>query len=63
MVCGAYVAQVEKVAKKLDGVTGAKVNQPKASAEIAYDLTKTTPEAIAKVITDKTGFKAEVAKK
>lgn len=63
MSCGACAAQVEKVAKKVDGVTAANASQPKGTAEITYDPSKTTPEAIAKRITDKTGFKAEVPKK
>ncbi|MGH9311582.1 MAG: heavy-metal-associated domain-containing protein [Vicinamibacterales bacterium] len=63
MACGACAAQVEKAAKKIDGVTAANASQPKGSAEITYDPSKTTPEAIAKAITDKTGFKAEVPKK
>lgn len=63
MSCGACAAQVETAAKKIDGVTAAKASQPKGTAEITYDPSKTTPEAIAKTITDKTGFKAEVPKK
>jgi copper chaperone CopZ len=61
--CGACAAQVEKAAKKIDGVTAAKASQPKGTAEITYDPSKTTPEAIAKTITAKTGFKTEVPKK
>ena len=63
MACGACAAQVEKAANKIDGVTAANANQPKGTAEITYDPSKTTPEAIAKTITDKTGFKAEAPKK
>jgi copper chaperone len=63
MACGACAAQVEKAAKKIDGVTAAKASQPKGTAEITYDPSKTTPEAIAKTITEKTGFKTEVPKK
>jgi copper chaperone CopZ len=37
MICGACAAQVEKVAKKIDGVAAAKVSQPKGTAEITYD--------------------------
>lgn len=62
MSCGACAARVEKAAKKIDGVTAAKASQPKGTAEITYDPSKTTAEAIAKTITDKTGFKAEVPK-
>lgn len=63
MACGACAARVEKAAKKIDGVTGAKVSQPKGLAEISYDPTKATPQAIAKTIADKTGFRAEVSPK
>lgn len=62
MHCGACAAQVEKTAKKIDGVTSVRASQPKGSAEIAYDPAKTSPEAIAKIITEKTPFTAEVAK-
>lgn len=62
MACGACSAQVEKAAKQIDGVQTVKVSQPNGTAEISYDSAKTTPDAIAKTITDKTGFKAEVAK-
>ena len=60
MRCGACAAQVEKVAKNIAGVKAAKVNQPKGIAEVTYDAAKTSPQAIAKTISDKTNFKAEV---
>ncbi|MBA3640080.1 MAG: cation transporter [Acidobacteriota bacterium] len=59
MACSACAAQVEQTVLKLDGVKAAKVNQPKGTADITYDASKTTPAAIAKYITEKTGFKAE----
>lgn len=62
MACGACAAKVESEAKKLDGVRSALVSQPKGSAEITYDPAKTTPEAIAKFINEKTAFKAEAPK-
>ena len=49
-------------AKKVDGVKDANVSYKKGVAEITYDPTKTSPEAIAKAITEKSGFKAEVPK-
>lgn len=58
--CSACAANVEQTALKLDGVTAAKVSQPKGTAEITYDSAKTNPTAIAEYITDKSGFKAEV---
>lgn len=60
MHCGACAERVRKVALKLDGVTAATVSQPKGIAEIAYDAAKTNPKAIARQITDKTGFKTDV---
>lgn len=61
MACSACAARVEKEALKIDGVKAAKVSQPKGLAEVTFDASKTNPEAIAKSITDKTGFKAEVS--
>lgn len=63
MACGACAARVEKIAQNIAGVKVAKVSQPKGTAEITYDRAKTTPEAIAKLIKDKSGFKAEVMPK
>lgn len=60
MYCGACASRVEKAAKKIDGVHAAKVNQPKGIAEITYDPAKTSPEKIARTISEKTDFKAEV---
>ena len=59
MSCSACAAKVEQTALKLDGVKAAKVSQPKGTAEITYDATKTNPAAIAKYISDNSGFKAE----
>ena len=59
MHCGACAATVEKAAKKIDGVMAAKVSHPKATAEITYDPAKTTPETIAKTISERTAFTAE----
>lgn len=62
MACGACAARVEKEAKSIDGVKAAKVSQSKGSAEVSYDPAKTSPEAIAKRISEKTPFKAVVSK-
>ena len=59
MSCSACASKVEQTTVKLEGVKSAKVNQPKGTAEIIYDASKTTPAAIAKYISDNTGFKAE----
>lgn len=63
MFCGACAKTVEKTVKKIDGVKSAKVSQPKETAEITYDPAKTSPEGIAKAISEKTPFKAEVPQK
>lgn len=62
MICSTCAGTVEKTVKKIDGVKRAKVSQPKGTAEITYDPAKTTREAIAKIINEKTNFKAEVPK-
>lgn len=62
MACSACTNTVEKAAKKVPGVTAAKADQPSGSAAITFDPAKTSPEAIAKAITAKTPFKAEVDK-
>lgn len=62
MRCGECAKTVEKEATKVDGVKAVKVSQPKGEAQITYDPAKTTPEAIAKRITDKTGFTATLPK-
>jgi copper chaperone CopZ len=59
MACSACASKVEQTALKLDGVKAAKVSQPNGTAEITYDAAKTNPAAIAKYISDKSGFKAE----
>jgi len=56
-------ARVEREAKKIDGVRAAKVSQPKGKAEVSYDPAKTSPDAIARTITEKTGFAAEADKR
>jgi P-type Cu+ transporter len=62
MSCGACAARVEKTAKEISGVTGAKASQPKGTAEITFEPTKITAEDIAALITKKSGFTAEVPK-
>lgn len=60
MACSACAAKVEQTALKLDGVKAATVSQPKGTAEITYDAAKTNPAAIAKYISENSGFKAEL---
>ena len=62
MVCGACAKTVEKAAKKIEGVRDANVSQPRGSASITYDPTKTTPEAIVMAISAKTPFNAEISR-
>lgn len=59
MTCAGCEAAVKIAAKKVNGVKDVTVSYDKSAADVTYDPAKTTPEAIAKVITDKTGFKAE----
>ena len=60
MTCAGCEAAVKIAAKSVPGVKDVKASYDKANADVTYDPSKTTPEAIAKVITNKTGFKAEV---
>ncbi|HQZ40748.1 MAG TPA: cation transporter [Vicinamibacterales bacterium] len=60
MTCAGCEAAVKIAAKSVNGVRDVKASYDKANADVTYDPSKTTPEAIAKVITSKTGFKAEV---
>lgn len=59
MTCAGCEAAVRMAARSVKGVTEAKASYAKGNAEVTYDASKTSPEAIAKVITDKSGFKAE----
>lgn len=59
MFCGGCEAAVQHAAREVDGVTAAQASSGKGVAEVTYDPAKTTPAAIAKVITETSGFKAE----
>lgn len=59
MTCAGCEAAVHMAARSVDGVTDVKVSYAKGNAEVTFDPSKTTPGAIAKVVTDKSGFKAE----
>jgi len=59
MTCAGCEAAVKIAARSIDGVKDVKASYAKKNAEVTYDPSKTSPEAIAKVITDKSGFKAE----
>lgn len=59
MTCAGCEAAVRMAARSVVGVTEVKVSYAKGRAEVTYHSAKTTPDAIAKAITDKSGFKAE----
>jgi len=62
MTCAGCEAEVRMAARSIDGVKDVKASYAKRNAEVTYDPSKTPPEAIAKVITGKSGFKAEPAR-
>ena len=62
MTCAGCEAAVRMAARSIDGVKDVKASYAKHNAEVTYDPAKTTPDAIAKVITEKSGFKAELAR-
>lgn len=62
MTCSGCEAAVKLAAKQIDGVKDAKASHAKGTAEVTYDPAKTSPDAIAKTIAQKTGYKTEVLK-
>lgn len=62
MTCSGCEAAVKIAAKRIDGVKDAKASYAKGTAEVTYDSARTSPDAIAKTIAEKTGYKTEVAK-
>lgn len=63
MTCGGCAVAVKMAALKVDGVKDATVSYEDKRADITYDPAKTNPEAIAKAVTEKSGFTASVQKK
>lgn len=63
MTCAGCEAAVRMAARSVDGVTDVKVSYAKGNAEVTFEPSKTSPAAIARVITDKSGFKAEPVEK
>src|SRR4051812_3417655 len=61
MTCAGCEAAVRMAARAIDGVKDVKASYAKRNAEVTYDPSKTSPAAIAKAITEKSGFKAEPA--
>lgn len=62
MFCEGCAAGVKIAANKVDGVKGVKTDFDKRIAEVTFDPSKTSAEAIASAITKGTGFKTEVLK-
>jgi len=62
MTCSGCEAAVKIAAKQVAGVKDVKASYAKGTAEVTYDSAKTSPDAIAKAIAQKTGYKAEVLK-
>ena len=62
MTCSGCEAAVRLAAKQIGGVKDAKASYAKGTAEVTYDPAKTTPDAIARTIAQKTGYKTEVVK-
>lgn len=54
---------MSQAAKSVDGVSECKADYKKGTAEVTFLPSKTTPEIIAKVIADKTGYKVSLPKK
>ncbi len=54
---------MELAAKSVEGVKACRASAERGTAEVTFDPSKTTPEAIAKVISEKTEFKATAPKK
>lgn len=62
MTCSGCEAAVKIAAKKVDGVKNATASYARGIAEVTYDPAKTSPDAIAKAVAQKTGYKVEVTK-
>ncbi len=61
MTCAGCAVSVKLAAQRVDGVEEVVVRLEEGTAVITYDPTRTSPEAIARAITDQTGFKTSVA--
>jgi copper chaperone CopZ len=62
MTCGGCESAVKLAAKRVDGVKTVTASAKSGTAQVSYDPSKTSPEAIAKAVTTNSGFKAEVLK-
>ena len=63
MTCGGCEAAVKMAAKSVAGVKAVSASHQKGIAQVTYDPSRTTPEAIAKAITEKSGFKTTAPQK
>ena len=61
MFCAGCEVGVKIAANKIDGVKEVKTDSDKRTADVTFDPSKTTAQAIASAITKGTGFKTEVA--
>ena len=62
MTCASCDVAVRLAAKSVPGVKTVNVDYPKARADVTYDPSKTSPQAIADAITKASGFKTEPVK-
>ena len=62
MTCGGCEGAVKVAAKRVDGVTAVTASYKTKLAQVTFDSSKTSPDAIARAITEKSGFKAEVVR-
>ena len=60
MDCAGCEIGVRIAANKVDGVKDVKTDSDKRTADVTFDPSKTSPQAIASAITKGTGFEAEV---
>jgi copper chaperone CopZ len=59
MTCAGCEVAVRLAARSVEGVQDVTVSYAKGKADVTYDPRKTSPAAIARVITKKSGFTAE----
>ena len=61
MFCAGCEVGVKIAANKVEGVTDVKTDSGERTADVTFDPSKTTAQAVANAITRATGFKTEVA--
>ena len=60
MFCAGCEVGVKIAANKVEGVIDVRTDSDKRTADVTFDLSKTTAQSIASAITAGTGFKTEV---